>query len=152
MEISFNSYTDVDSAIEDGTVNGIIDLHESIFGCSEDLAGRIKEKKGLRIDVARQGKRIIGYKIGYALNREQFYSWLGGVDKAFRTNGIASRLMEEQHQYAKNSGFRAVQTKTKNKWRSMLLLNIKNGFDVIGTYADQDGETKIILEKSLLGK
>lgn len=34
----------------------------------------------------------------------------------------------------------------------MLLLNIKNGFDVIGTYTDQDGEIKIILEKSLLKK
>lgn len=42
-----------------------------------------------------------------------------------------------------------VQTKTKNKWRDMLILNIKNGFDIIGTYTDDSGEPKIILEKKL---
>ena len=31
----------------------------------------------------------------------------------------------------------------------MLLLNIKSGFDVIGTYTDGEGEPKIILEKRL---
>src|SRR5690606_33178693 len=109
----------------------------------DDLAGRMREKKGLRIDVAIHEKRIVGYKIGYALNPEQFYSWLGGVDKVYRNYGIASCLMKRQHQYAENSGYQVIQTKTKNNWRSMLLLNIKNGFDVIGTYTDQDGEIKI---------
>ncbi|MDN7225876.1 GNAT family N-acetyltransferase [Planococcus sp. N064] len=152
MEISYNSYWDLNSALEDGAMNGVTELHESIFGGSDDLAGRMRGKKSLRMDVARHNKRIVGYKIGYALNPEQFYSWLGGVDKAYRNYGIASCLMDRQHQYAKNSGFQVIQTKTKNKWRSMLLLNIKNGFDVAGTYTDQDGEIKIILEKSLLKK
>ncbi|WNS77324.1 hypothetical protein RRV45_10165 [Bacillus sp. DTU_2020_1000418_1_SI_GHA_SEK_038] len=43
-----------------------------------------------------------------------------------------------------------VQTKTMNKWRNMLVLNIKNGFDVIDTYTDEKGIHKIILEKNLL--
>lgn len=152
MKISYNSYSDISSALEGGAMNGIAELHESIFGGSDDLAGRMREKKGLRIDVAIHEKRIVGYKIGYALNPEQFYSWLGGVDKVYRNYGIASCLMKRQHQYAENSGYQVIQTKTKNNWRSMLLLNIKNGFDVIGTYTDQDGEIKIILEKSLLKK
>jgi hypothetical protein len=32
----------------------------------------------------------------------------------------------------------------------MLILNIKHGFDVIGTYTDEKGEPKIILEKRLM--
>ncbi len=37
-----------------------------------------------------------------------------------------------------------------NKWRSMLVLNIKNGLDVIDTYIDEKGLYKIILERKLL--
>ena len=32
----------------------------------------------------------------------------------------------------------------------MLVLNIENGFDVIGTYTDDSGEPKIIFEKKLI--
>ena len=31
----------------------------------------------------------------------------------------------------------------------MLILNLKHGFDIIGTYTDDFGEPKIILEKKL---
>ncbi|MBO8157289.1 MAG: hypothetical protein H0Z32_12600 [Bacillaceae bacterium] len=36
------------------------------------------------------------------------------------------------------------------KWKGMLILNLKHGFDVIGTYTDEKGEPKIILRKNLL--
>lgn len=130
-------------------LDGIIQLHNNIFGDSDDLAGRMKEKHKLQIDVALVGKKVVGYKIGYALNREQFYSWLGGVDTEYRNQGIASKLMEQQHKHLNEIGYKAVQTQTKNKWRSMLVLNIKSGFDIIGTYTDNEGEPKIILEKKL---
>lgn len=57
--------------------------------------------------------------------------------------------MKYQHDFALRERYTAVQTQTKNKWRHMLLLNIQNGFDVIGTYTDKTGEPKIILEKKL---
>ncbi|MCL4426117.1 MAG: hypothetical protein M1299_02105 [Firmicutes bacterium] len=31
----------------------------------------------------------------------------------------------------------------------MLILNLRHGFDIIGTYTDEKGEPKIILAKSL---
>lgn len=37
-----------------------------------------------------------------------------------------------------------------NRWRNMLLLNIKNGFDIDETYTDDNGLHKIILEKRLV--
>lgn len=72
------------------------------------------------------------------------------MDANYRKRGIASELMKKQHQYLKESGYSVVQTKTMNKWRSMLVLNIKNGFDVIDTYIDEKGLHKIILEKKLI--
>lgn len=96
------------------------------------------------------GNKVIGYKIGYEIDRETFYSWLGGVDTHYRENGIAAALMDKQHAYLREKGYKVVRTKTMNKWCDMLILNIKFGFDVIETYTDEKGLHKIILEKKLI--
>ncbi|WP_420913228.1 GNAT family N-acetyltransferase [Indiicoccus explosivorum] len=145
MTIRFTVY---DGIPGEDVLAGLVRFHERIFGSSDDLAGRMREKPKLHIVTASDEQTIVGYKIGYALNREQFYSWLGGVDPEYRSRGIASELMDRQHQHAKASGYRSIQTQTKNKWRDMLILNLKHGFDVIGTYTDSEGEPKIILEKN----
>lgn len=58
--------------------------------------------------------------------------------------------MENQRRWLKENGYHKVRTKTKNKWRDMLILNLKNGFEIIGTYTDEKGEPKIILEKNVM--
>lgn len=131
-------------------IGGIVDLHQSIFGISHDLIHKMANKPQLFVIIAMDGKNIIGYKIGYAIDQNKFYSWLGGVDAKYRKHGIATKLMDMQHQYLREEGYKVVRTKTMNKWRGMLLLNIKNGFDVIDTYRDEKGIHKIILEKSLI--
>lgn len=136
-----NSIPDVD------VLNGILELHKDIFGTTDDLINKMASKPQLLVITAIDGKKVIGYKIGYAIDKNKFYSWLGGVDPNYRKHGIASMLMEKQHQYLKENGYKVVQTKTMNKWRNMLILNIKNGFDVIDTYTDKKGLHKIILEK-----
>jgi predicted GNAT family acetyltransferase len=140
----FNSIPD------DDVLDGIIELHKVIFGTTDDLNNKMENKPKLLVITAMNGKKVIGYKIGYELDNSKFYSWLGGVDTNYRKHGIASKLMEKQHQYLKEIGYSVVQTKTMNKWRNMLALNIKNGFDVIDTYTDEKGLHKIILEKKLL--
>ena len=139
------------NSIPDGDVlNSILELHKVIFGTSDDLINKMFSKPQLLVITAMDDNKVIGYKIGYAIDSNKFYSWLGGVDTEYRKHGIASKLMEKQHQYLKDNGYDVVQTKTMNKWRSMLVLNIKNGFDVIDTYIDEKGIHKIVLEKSLL--
>lgn len=140
----FNSIPDED------VLDGIIELHKVIFGTSDDLINKMANKPKLLVITAMNDTKVIGYKIGYELDNNKFYSWLGGVDTYYRKHGIASELMERQHQYLKENGYSVVQTKTMNKWRNMLVLNIKNGFDVIDTYTDEKGLHKIILEKKLL--
>jgi predicted GNAT superfamily acetyltransferase len=137
----FNSIPNAD------VLGGIIELHKDIFGTSDDLINKMASKPQLLVIAAMIGTKVIGYKIGYAIDNNKFYSWLGGVNTNYRKHGVASTLMEKQHQYLKENGYNVVQTKTMNKWRSMLVLNIKNGFDVIDTYVDEKGLHKIILEK-----
>jgi len=127
----------------------LLTVHDRIFKDAEMLVNKIRNKPKVIFTIGLEEGNIVGYKIGYELKKDTFYSWLGGVDKNHRNKGIASSLMKEQHLYVKEKGYKTIQTKTKNKWRHMLILNIKNGFDVIGTYTDDEGETKIILKKSL---
>lgn len=133
----------------DDVLKGILQLHRNIFGDSEGLASKMKSKPHLLVQTAMDGEKVIGYKMGYPLDDDTFYSWLGGVDPEYRENGIASMLMKKQHEYLTEMGYKMVRTKTMNKWRGMLILNIKHGFDVIETYTDEKGLHKIVLEKRL---
>ncbi|WP_226535803.1 GNAT family N-acetyltransferase [Fictibacillus halophilus] len=143
-------YVIFESIPEKVILDEILDLHNRIFGESDDVVKKMKGKSRLLVNVALNNSQVIGYKVGYELDKRKFYSWLGGVDTRFRGHGVASKLMEQQHQYLRENGYRIVQTKTMNKWRSMLILNIKSGFDIIETYTNKKGLHKIILEKNLL--
>lgn len=136
---------------KDELMDGIVKLYSDIFGSStDDLINKIKGKTNLVFNIALAGDKVVGFKIGFELDSNKFYSWLGGVNTQYRKHGIASKLMEQQHLYLKELGYSVVQTKTMNRWRSMLILNIKNGFDVIDTFTDDNGLHKIILEKKIL--
>ena len=134
---------------EQKIVDGILQLHESIFKDSNALLEKIKSKPKVLLNLALDQSTVVGYKIGYELDSHKYYSWYGAVHEDYRGKGIASRLLEQQHRFLVESGYKLVQTKTRNKWRSMLVLNIKNGFDVLETFTDDEGIHRIVLEKKL---
>ncbi|MEH7391866.1 GNAT family N-acetyltransferase [Bacillus sp. JJ1474] len=105
----FNSIPD------DDILGGIVELHKDIFGKSDNLINKMASKPQLLIITAMSGTKLIGFKIGYALDDNKFYSWMGGVDINYRKFGVASTLMEKQHQYVRELGYSVVQTKTMNK-------------------------------------
>lgn len=109
----------------------------------------MKQVNHLLAIVAFDEEKAVGFKIGYESDFEEFYSWIGGVDPAYRRRGIGSKLMTMQHEWLRKHGYKIVTTQTKNKWRAMLLLNLRHGFDIIGTFTDEKGEPKIILQKRL---
>ncbi len=92
--------------------------------------------------------QVLGFKLGYELERDKFYSWMGGVIPTARNYGIASELIFAQHEWAKKQGYRSIRTKTTNQWKNMMILNLRNGFDVVGC-EDREGQTRVILEKNL---
>ncbi|MBU9674437.1 GNAT family N-acetyltransferase [Planococcus sp. CP5-4] len=128
----------------------ITTLHQQIFGGPGHWLEKLNSQEHVLIYAALVDDQVAGYKIGYGLDDQTFYSWLGGVHPDFRKLGIASDLMRRQHADLKDLGYEIVRTKTMNKWRGMLLLNIQTGFDVLKTEADQRGQLKIVLEKKLL--
>ncbi|WP_331243358.1 GNAT family N-acetyltransferase [Planococcus antarcticus] len=90
-------YYTLDSMLDYDVLNGIIDLHKTIFETADGLNEKINNEDKVLIVVAINNIKVIGYKIGYQLNDDTFNSWLGGVDINFRKYGIASKLMEKQH-------------------------------------------------------
>ncbi len=113
-----------------------------------EVAGILTEHRMWLAQFALAGEQVVGFKLGYAERKTRFYSWLGGVDPAFRRRGIARRLMADQHAWCAAQGIELVQTSTTNDFRGMLLLNLHSGFDIVGTKTS-DGRLSILMEKHL---
>ncbi len=143
------------SGLTDSVLSLLVELEEKIFEkpLSRELIEReLQTRPNLCILIGYLEGEPCGYKIGfeYHSDHEYFYSWNGGVVGEHRRKGIARALMERQHEWAEAKGFKYIRTQTKNKYRSMLLLNIEYGFDVTGVYKKLSEEHHgIILEKEL---
>jgi ribosomal protein S18 acetylase RimI-like enzyme len=67
-------------------------------GPQPDFGQRVAEKLRPMAFIARVDGQAVGFKLGYEKNREEFFSWLGGVIKEHRGRGIARELLRRQHQ------------------------------------------------------
>jgi GNAT superfamily N-acetyltransferase len=92
--------------------------------------------------------KMVGCKLGYERKPQHYYSWLGGVEPALRGNGIARELLRQQHLWCRQQGCHYIRTHTYNRWRAMLLLNLREGFDIVGTVQERRGLV-LVLEKKL---
>ncbi|HEX8550624.1 MAG TPA: GNAT family N-acetyltransferase [Abditibacteriaceae bacterium] len=139
--------------LSESLLNHLVTMESGIFEkplTSDIFSSELDGKKNLLVLVAFQDDRPCGYKIGYEYSSNTFYSWSGGVLPDCRKCGLGSALIAKQHQVAKDLGYSYVRTHTKNKYRDMLILNIKSGFDVTGVYKSlQEAHQGIILEKAL---
>ena len=128
-------------------------LEKKIFDAPYSKEKIIREssvKPNLISLVACIKEEVVGYKTGYEMSSRLFYSWMGGVVPAHRNKGIAGRLMAEQHSRIKQQGYKVVRTHTENRFRDMLILNIRSGFDVVGLMQDNTKpKTVIVLDKVL---
>ncbi|RSK40863.1 GNAT family N-acetyltransferase [Hymenobacter perfusus] len=150
MNLTFHLLPDVVSAsAQYGSVIDILSvaLETPAAGLEADLC--YQQARGpVQVWLAYEGERLIGCKLGYERKPGHYYSWLGGVHPDFRNQGIAAELMRRQHAWCQAQDYRAVRTHTYNRWRAMLLLNLRHGFDIIGTLQGAHGLT-IVLEKEL---
>lgn len=65
-----------------------------------------------------------------------------------RRKGVAQLLLDEQLKILIDKDYKNLRTKTYNRWKGMLIFNLKNDFNIIDCLKE-DGETAIILEKPL---
>ena len=92
----------------------------------------------------------IGYKLGYALSDDIFYSWLGAVLPAHRGHGLAQKMLNAQEAWVKQHHYHRIQVKTMNRFRAMLSMLIKNNYHIIDIEkAISSLDVKIRFEKAL---
>lgn len=96
---------------------------------------------------------LVGFKLGYALDEKRFYSWLGGVIPEFRGIGLAQQMLHAVEQWAIEQGYEKIQIKTRNLFKAVLNLLIKNGYQVIDftPVADDISQYRLSLQKQLAG-
>jgi GNAT superfamily N-acetyltransferase len=104
---------------------------------------------GLRL-LASLDDRPVGFFLGFELKPDVFFAWLYGVLPEFRRKGIASQLMEAVHAWAHQHEYTTVRFECQNQHRAMLILAIRQGYDVAGIRWDPDrGHNLVIFEKPL---
>jgi predicted GNAT superfamily acetyltransferase len=150
MELSYQHYSNLPPEPQ---LTSLLGLLTGIFDnqSSSDLRSELTyqaNRTGLQTLLAVTNEQVVGCKLGYERKPGHFYSWLGGVHPDYRTHGIASELMQQQHAWCSQQQYKTIRTQTYNQWRSMLILNLRHGFDIIGTVQGERGLT-IVLEKVL---
>lgn len=93
----------------------------------QSLAQRLEGKRHL-ILVAEQQEQILGFKIGYELNSDTFYSWFGGVSPKARNLGLAQKLLDVQESWAIEQGYQQLKVKSRNQFPAMLRLLLRNNY------------------------
>jgi hypothetical protein len=111
---------------------------------------KLATAKNIRLDLAYQDEILVGLKIGFEESAKIYYSWLGGVDPQWQGRGIGQELMRRQHEWCRGQGYGVIRTKTQNRWPAMLVLNVRNGFQITGIEKCEDEADKLLLEKPLI--
>ena len=93
---------------------------------------------------------LVGFKVGYEESETVFYSWLGGVLAERRGQGIARELLYEQERWARGQGYRQIRVKSRNRFRPMLTLLTKEGYERVAVEPQADAaDTRIHFLKTL---
>ncbi|MCL1124769.1 GNAT family N-acetyltransferase [Shewanella surugensis] len=105
---------------------------------------------GSLILITENDNELVGFKMGYPLNENEFYSWLGGVVPEQRKSGAAQKMLEVQEQWLKKQDYARVRVKSMNRFSGMLCMLIRNGYDIerVDEYAHPELE-RICFVKSL---
>lgn len=137
--------------VSDQDIEVLAELTKKTFGEWDPkwFFSTFNQVKNIYLQIARIEGQPVAFKLGYSRTQTEFYSWLGAVLPEYRGLGIASDLMKAQHAWCKSQGYQVVETKTQNRFREMLLLNISAGFEIIGTHDSNEAGLKIILRKKL---
>lgn len=96
---------------------------ESVASLSERLAGKTS-----LILVAEEAGVLLGFKMGYELDENTFYSWFGGVSSLARNKGVAQAQLDVQELWVKQQGYQQLKVKSRNQFPAMLRLLLRNGY------------------------
>ncbi|WP_353776930.1 GNAT family N-acetyltransferase [Winogradskyella sp. 3972H.M.0a.05] len=145
------SYKVLEGIPQQDALQDLKNIYTSIFEDADlhFFEERLNTKQNVLIVLAYDGTNLIGFKIGYRYDEYTFYSWVGGVRESHRQKGIGQYLAELQEEKAREQGYTKLRTKSMNRFKPMIILNLKRGFDIISVYTNEKEQTKIIFEKDI---
>ena len=148
VNISYNIFED---DLSNNLFTELLNLYNQLFEDAdlEFFKTRFTTQANICSVLAFKKTQLIGFKIGYPVENNTFYSWIGGVNSEFRNIGIGKQLATLQENYAIQKGFSVLKTKSMNRFKPMMILNLKNGFSITKVYTNTKGQTKIVFEKQL---
>ncbi|WP_281556681.1 GNAT family N-acetyltransferase [Thalassomonas sp. RHCl1] len=102
--------------------------------------------------IAEVDGELAGFKLGYETSKAQacFYSWQGGVLPAYRSQGIAKKLLRAQEIQVAELGYKKITVKSMNRFPHMMKMLLSNGYHISG-YQEKTGpdDAKISFYKRL---
>ena len=113
-----------------------------------ELEWRLSVMPNATAVLARDGGRLVGFKLGYAMTETKYYSWLGGVHLSVRGSGVARQLMRHQHRWLKERGCSHVETATDQGNVAMARVNLQEGFTIAGSRSEP-GRMQVLYLKIL---
>ncbi|NAZ91771.1 GNAT family N-acetyltransferase [Vibrio toranzoniae] len=118
---------------------------ESVASLSDRLAGKTS-----LILVAEEAGVLLGFKIGYELDQQTFYSWFGGVSPLARNKGVAQAQLDAQELWVEQQGYQQLKVKSRNQFPAMLRLLLRNGYQIEKLEEKEDiTENRIYFLKTL---
>ena len=114
----------------------------------DSLTWRLEKMPDVTAFVAEIDSCMVGFKIGYATAYNRYYSWLGGVDPNFRKQGIATKLMDQQHEWLYKSQFQVIETHVEQNNKAMIQLNLKSGLTITGFFL-KDNKPNFVMQKNV---
>ena len=130
-------------------IETIRELNVAIF--DEERIINTFDRDGVLIFLAFVDGTPAGFKLGYALGSNKFYSAKGGVLPEYRRRGIARELLYEMLDAVRAAGYeRFVYDTFPNKHPGMTVLGLEEGFEVVKAgYSPQYQDYRLRFERKL---
>lgn len=123
-------------------------LCSEIFAMTSQLDPSVfsDQKRNSLLLLAEVDGKPVGFNFGYLLEDKTFEIFLCGVLPAFQKLGIASALMNRLLEWCRSQGIKKIRTATDSRFSSMLIFNIKSGFQIVDFKITGD-DRNVVMEK-----
>jgi GNAT superfamily N-acetyltransferase len=139
--------------LEQDELPQLVELYNQVFRptrTEETFRRRCLGRYNVLPLVARIKDRPVGFFLGFEQEPEAFLAWTWGVLPDARRAGVGSQLIEAAQEWAGEHGYETVRLEGPGAQRPMLQMALGLGYDIVGTRADAEhGTTMVLFEKRL---
>jgi len=131
----------------------ICDLYNAVYRPHVDptfFGRRLTHRRSVLTMVAHLDGRPVGFSCGYELRPSTYYSWLYAVLPDARQMSVGSQLMAAELSWAAEQGYEMARLECYNQYRPMILLAVKNGYNIVGIRWDAHTSNNLVIFEKIL--